>query len=493
MKERVCVLLAGRGQRMGETSEWIHKSLLSVGRRAILSRILELFSPDSEFVFAVHHRAQDIQDFMSIAHPETKVTYVHVTEIDGPGSGPGASLLHCREELNQPFYLVCGDTLFDQLPNNQGNWAAVPSGVEDPGPRWCNFFCENGKVLKIADKVSVSGPAWKPFIGLARIEDTYEFFDGLASSCEGKRAGEVQISDGLQALTSNLQAVTVDWKDTGSFENYVTLSQDLLPAQNLKHGEQVYFEGSKVIRFFDDPKIVSGRQGRAQILADFVPPISQARGKFFCYEFVEGKTLAETNDLQVWESTLSEFRRRLWRPVFNSPGDFQSACTEFYFRKTLTRLNKFYSRHGVREDLINDELRDHADQFRKSAIPSRIHGDLQPENIIIGDRGGIHLIDWRQDFGGLKDVGDLCWDLAKFNVYMVLHQQHVRPELFAMWIEFVRRMDVEMTHLNRLSALALIQMAGLHAGPEGPRYYKLGLQCLRAGEWTRNETLLRAA
>ena len=46
--------------------------------------------------------------------------------------------------------------------------------------------------------------------------------------------------------------------------------------------------------------------------------------------------------------------------------------------------------------------------------PVLFHGDLQPENII-HKKQEIYLIDWREDFGELKILGDLYYDLAKLH------------------------------------------------------------------------------
>ena len=48
-----------------------------------------------------------------------------------------------------------------------------------------------------------------------------------------------------------------------------------------------------------------------------------------------------------------------------------------------------------------------------SGIPTRFHGDLHFENILISETGNFSLLDWRQDFAGLQEYGDLYYDLAK--------------------------------------------------------------------------------
>ena len=51
-------------------------------------------------------------------------------------------------------------------------------------------------------------------------------------------------------------------------------------------------------------------------------------------------------------------------------------------------------------------------------LPTNFHGDLQFDNVLRSGwlstgRDAFKLIDWRQDFGGRTDVGDMRYDLAK--------------------------------------------------------------------------------
>ena len=48
-------------------------------------------------------------------------------------------------------------------------------------------------------------------------------------------------------------------------------------------------------------------------------------------------------------------------------------------------------------------------------FPVRFHGDLHFENILCVDKKTtpFYLLDWRQNFAGNLDVGDIYYDLAK--------------------------------------------------------------------------------
>ena len=64
------------------------------------------------------------------------------------------------------------------------------------------------------------------------------------------------------------------------------------------------------------------------------------------------------------------------------------------------------------------------DSIYDKSIPSRFHGDFQPENIIY-DGKDFKLIDWRESFGDSLDVGDLYYDLGKLYHALIINGQIV--------------------------------------------------------------------
>ncbi len=68
--------------------------------------------------------------------------------------------------------------------------------------------------------------------------------------------------------------------------------------------------------------------------------------------------------------------------------------------------------------------------------PVTIHGDLQFDNILVTRDGKSQLdkfilLDWRQDFGGLINVGDLYYDLAKLYGGMTISYQLIKKGEFS--------------------------------------------------------------
>ena len=103
---------------------------------------------------------------------------------------------------------------------------------------------------------------------------------------------------------------------------------------------------------------------------------------------------------------------------------FNSVCSEFYKDKTYERVNNYLDRYpeDINEYNLNNticlpiyELLDSIEwKYLINGIPSRFHGDLHFENIIYNDqKNKFTFLDWRQDFGGKIEYGDIYYDLTK--------------------------------------------------------------------------------
>src|SRR3990167_5342857 len=143
---KVCILAAGIGSRA--FSKNIHKGLLPLGNQAVLSRIINQFPVDSEFVIALGYQSQEIKDFIAITHPSIRVNFVLVNPYAGAGAGPGYSLLSCKQLLQEPFIFTACDTLIsDPVPVTTTNWIGVSAVSEIE--KWCSVVTENTIVKNI--------------------------------------------------------------------------------------------------------------------------------------------------------------------------------------------------------------------------------------------------------------------------------------------------------------------------------------------------------
>jgi len=180
---KICILTAGKGTRMGKYGEKINKSLLPVRNKAIITHILDSFSPNDEFVIAIGCYGQQVKDYLKIAHPDRKIKFVNIENYENEGSGPGLSLLMCEPLLQEPFYYMpCDCILRTNLENLQkNNWIGVTKVSTKESSKYCNVAVQNGQVIDIRDKLE-SGTEYFAFSAPLYVKDHKIFWDSLKSN-----------------------------------------------------------------------------------------------------------------------------------------------------------------------------------------------------------------------------------------------------------------------------------------------------------------------
>ena len=523
MKYKYCILAAGAGHR-NFFSKNSHKGLLPLNNRSVLSWLLEKLDPNIQIVMAIGHNGKLLKEYMSIVHKEFQTTFVEIDKIEGPGAGPGYSLLKCKKELNCSFVLLNCDSYIEQrIPPPNENWMGV-SKVLIPEP-YCLLGERGGLVEAVLDKPSYREIAESPyepedtlnnaFTGLAGILDYEVFWEGLEKN-PVERAGELQVSNGFEALISKKLKIHrfEKWLDTGTDKSYTeALSRVGENRVLLKPEEFIYFEKDKVIKFFANSDVVKNRIIRAKKLKGIVPDIVQHNQHFYTYEFVPGKMLSENVDVFTFQKLLEACENTLFKPVkLNSKEKkkFQRHCKEFYYDKTIQRLEKYYQLRPIqdREHLINGiavpKLKDLLEQIDwellSNGVPTKFHGDFQPENIIFNEEQ-FTFIDWRQDFNGELEFGDLYYDFAKLHHALILNADLIRKnqykikrdgghvefqfnmksnlfECLIIFEKYLKDNGFNVLKTKILSALIYLNIAPLHHTPYRELLYFLGKRFL---------------
>lgn len=511
---RVCILTSGVGSRMGHFASLTNKALLPIANKAIISQIIAKFPTGTEFVISLGHLGEQVQSYLALAHPTTKFHFAPVDRYEGVGSGPGYSLLCCKPHLPGPFYFVSCDTLwrepFDLNPSEKTWFASARVPIEEMD-RYCCFKTEDGRITQILDKK----PGEKgrlAFSGLCYIADAELFWNGLRS--KELINNEVQISNGIQSLVSAGKAAVreINWIDVGDGDKY---SQAVREADSefdfSKVDELLYFVGGRVIKFFRDAKISKLRFERAQKNPRVFPKMVSVGAGFYGYEKVPGKTLYAHNNLKIFRGLLSWLKQNLWQPVSVEPEVFRSACESFYKKKTLQRVKQYQDKYGLKDgpvqvngmDLppLEQDLARIPWELLKDGRPSFFHGDLQFDNILTKDEVGSDfcLIDWRQDFGGHAEFGDLYYDLAKLSGGIDLNYDYIKrnmfsyqelngaqsvfidwasrtsgPEMQKILAAFVEENGFSWSKIQLLTAIIYLNMSPLHHEPFDKFLYALG-------------------
>lgn len=505
---KVCILAAGKGTRITSFGGKLHKGLLPLGNLAVVSHIIAQFPQDTRFVVALGHLAEQMRDYLLVAHPEAKVEFVTVDRYDGPGAGPGYSLWSCRELLDEPFYLTACDTLITTPPPAlTGNFMGVQP-IEDPR-LWCTLdTAENGQVRKLHYKTP-QGSALG-FVGFAGIHDHAAFWDGLSGKLGDD--GEFQVNDGFTALIPlGIRTEPMGWIDTGTDENY-QLALPLFAKNYTFHGkitDVTYRIGSRMVKFFPDVEAARCRFVRGQDNPVFARVLSHL-GHFFSYEFADGTMLSERLDGPHCHSALQWLQDFFWQTRPFDSAAFADICHRFYGDKTLERLalylRKFQPKGEVERLKINglacrsvrQAVANLPGSFWTGGLPSTFHGDLHDDNVVVAADGRLVLIDWRQDFAGILEAGDRYYDLAKFfhtldlsveamdgGLYWLKQESADRASIGhhatsrqeaarqAFW-DFSQTNGYDAQRIALLNGLIFINMAPLYAEPMAQYLYHLG-------------------
>ena len=512
----VCLLTAGKGSRLGSYSKSLNKALLPINRKAVISHIIEKFPQHTEFVVGVGFLGDQVRQYLSIAHSDHHFTFVDVDNFDGPGSGPGYSLLCCSKYLQKPFYFVSCDTLWENTLDwdQDSNWLGVAPVTSDITQHYCNLKVVDGRITDLRDKEKIHDPMYQAFVGLCFIRDYTLFWDALGTT--KTIAGEHQVSNGLTTLIQNTKvcAESIVWTDVGDFEKYKAAVQKYEDFDFGKQNESLYIVNNKVIKFFADASLAQKRVKKSALNPIVFPVISDYQGSFYAYHFQPGKTLYEVNSSQIFDALISWLDKKLWQPVHVSNSIMQSACATFYHDKTMERIAMFHAKYPESNTslCINDKsIPAIYDLFSKisweslnEGFPSFIHGDLQFDNILYDERScSFMLLDWRQDFGGHVEFGDLYYDLAKLYGGIILNYDYIKQNLMryeedanGIHFDFAQRYQThnyqtildqyivskgyDLKKVQLIVALIYLNMSPLHHYPFDKLLYALGSEFLYA-------------
>jgi len=515
MSYRVCIPTAGTGSRLGELTQYVNKALVTVANRPVIAHVIDQFPPDAECVIALGYKGELVREFLTIAYPKRKFFFVKVDPYEGPGSGLGYTLLSCRKHLQQPFVFCSNDTITTTpVPAPDHNWMSF-AAVNDIAP-YRTLRVRNGKVVEVCEK-DAAGDDLQAYIGLAGIRDYKIFWKAMKDGkdlavARGESHGMAQLVD--QGIT----AYSVNWYDTGNLEmlERVRNAFQKPDAPNIldKPNEAIWFVDGTVIKFSADKDFIRNRVRRAKILGEYCPAIIKQGKYMYQYKETDGRILSEAADLPLFEKLL-EYSQEFWRPAQlndKAQKEFQNTCMKFYRDKTYERVALFYERFQKADgiEMINGEampslasLLDGLDwDWIAHGLPGRFHGDFHFENILYSEgEDRFIFLDWRQDFGGSLEVGDIYYDLAKLNHGLIVCHELITRDMFsASWEEEIRfelqrkQILVECEHLfyewlgrhgydakkvRAMTALIYLNIAALHHYPYCLLLFALGKQMLK--------------
>ena len=517
MSYKVLIPTAGTGSRLGGATKYLNKSLVSLGNRPALSRIIEMFPEDTEFVIPTGYKGELVREFLSLAYPRRKIQFVDVLLYEGEGSGLGLTVLSCKEYLQEPFIFCSCDTLInEQIPALDHNWMGYDHRDNKEQYRTLHIS-DQGMVESIDEKGLDTSGAAQPYIGLAGIYDWEMFWDAMVQGgADAVNQGE---SYGLRAvLPRGIRAHKFTWFDTGvKVELEATRKRFEEPdAPNIleKPTEAIWFLDNRVIKFSTDTTFISDRVKRSQLLRGFVPQVVGHTTHMYCYDYVSGNVLSKCISRPIFDKLL-DFSEKFWvrkQLSEEESAEFRNSCMSFYRDKTNKRIGMFYRNFGKEDNAryINEveypalsELLERVDwDYVADGLPGQFHGDYHFENIIYDNEKDIFaFLDWRQNFEKSLDIGDIYYDLAKLNHGLIVCHELIAKDIYsASWegdrltFDLTRKQSLveceqrfyqwlgqkgyDVNKVKLLTALIFLNIAALHHYPYVLLLYGLGKQML---------------
>jgi aminoglycoside phosphotransferase (APT) family kinase protein len=234
----------------------------------------------------------------------------------------------------------------------------------------------------------------------------------------------------------------------------------------------------------------------------------------YCYQKVNGEVLSGVISLPLFKRFL-EHCQSFWLKVGltnDQATKFADTCRKFYHDKTRERVELFYRNFDKQDgtERINDEtmpllssLLDQVDwDDLAKGLPGQFHGDFHFENILWNPQSETFtFLDWRQDFGGDLEVGDIYYDLAKLlhglivsheliakdafsvvwgkdSIQFDLHRKQVLVECEQYFMVWCDKNGFDSTKVRLLTALIYLNIAALHHHPYSLLLYALGKSML---------------
>ena len=434
---KVLLTTSGIGSRLGDHTKYNNKSLVRVGDQSALSRIIEYYPKNTNFVITLGHFGDYVKQYLNITYPDRKFEFVWVKEYTGPKSSLGYSMLQAKSTLQEPFIFHACDTILtkeDTLPALKRNWVA---GSQKGNTSHYRTIKLNKNIVEgINEKGEISYDY--VYIGVCGIKDYKLFWEELEKIQNFNSLSDTHVINKMISST-NFNFVKINkWLDTGNVEELAKTREYFNSCIHVldKPKESIYLHSDFVVKFFADKLTNTNRIKRSILLKDIVPKITHSDFNFYRYKKIEGNILSECVTEKSFLNLLQWSKDKLWiLSTFN--GDFKKSCNEFYYNKTKQRIQDYLNNKRDEHTTINGEkippIHDLVEKIDFNVlcdgIFTQIHGDFILDNIIQTDNG-FTLIDWRQDFSGILDGGDIYYDLAKLNHNLTVNHNIVSQKLY---------------------------------------------------------------
>jgi dTDP-glucose pyrophosphorylase len=508
---KVLIPTSGLGSRLGNITKYTNKSLVRVGDIAAISHVINSYPKSSQFVITLGHYGSHIRQYLMMAHPDSWIDFVDVDNYMGEGSSLLYSISLCEEHLQCPFVLHVCDTIVPNLIENEklnfsNNWIIGGSGVSSQSYRTINTL--NGKVVSINEKGEKTFDSI--YVGVVGIFNYSYFWEKVKEILSSVNSNDLSDCHVIRKMLDKKEFKYFgfdEWYDIGNVDSLRTTKEHFKSTINVleKEDENIFLINGRIIKFFHNKKICSDRISRSNNLINLVPPVINGSENFYCYDYVDGCLLSDVVDINKFRELLNWSVDNLWKEKESS--NYKENALSFYKDKTLLRVDKFLQKYNIedKEDIINGitipPIKELIENIKFDSLigskPTGFHGDFILDNIIYNIEKSFTLIDWRQDFNGNLECGDMHYDIAKLNHSLTLNHKILSDQMYIINIgdseiycdvyvkktfsdcrkllrQFCLINEIDYEKIKILTSLIWVNMAPLHEHPLDMFLYYFG-------------------
>lgn len=511
---KVLITTSGLGNRLGNITKYTNKSLVRLGKIPVISHIINSYPQNTEFVITTGYFKNHVKEYLKLAHTNRNITFVDVDKFEGQGSSLLYSMTQAKNHLQTEFIFHACDSVISHPINFIDGNVCVSCKKED-NSQYRTLILSNDNVVNIEEKGSLSSN--DIHIGIVKIKE-YEKFWQVAEELLSDFPTDTSLSDChvINKLIENnvkFKSQSINyWFDIGNtkslndakhvFENDFKILD--------KDEENIFLFENFVIKFFNDKKIVKNRVDRLKYLKNYGPDLLDYTDNFYKYKFVEGELASHNANSKLFYNLLMDVQNNFWSEI-SIDDSFYEKTRKFYYEKTKERVALFYKlRNQKYENVFINGLYINSFEELIRRVPEKLictnkkyhfHGDFILDNLIIKN-DKFKFLDWRQDFCGEIDGGDVYYDLAKMN--HSLHFDHdlitnnnfkveengknINIELLCKFSsidkkqqfdKFVKENNYDINKINILTSIIWLNMSPLHTYPLNKFLYFLGMYTLQ--------------
>lgn len=416
MHNTVIISTVGTGSRLGNLTKNLNKALVPYKGKPVLSHILDKFPKDIETLILVGYRKDQIIDYCKLVHSDRNIKFIDVDDWTSEKSGTAYSLRHAKSHVGNPFWYVACDTYFEEdifTEKLTENTYFVKQVSENMTSQYCMFELGDDTIKNIQVKKQTPSN-WVAFVGLMYIHDHATFFNDL---------DKIQSIEAVETIKPGEKVKNLDtWLDFGNLECYLSSLAKSQKFDYSKNDEITYIDNDKVIKWWVDSSVPIKKTNKTTLNIDIFPNNVKQVNNWICYDFVDGQTLYQVNDHNIMPKFLDWLENDVWKPIDDPKISLR--CKEFYETKSLDRIDKFLKKYPILPSItaingipvksyIHYLTNIDWDLILNDCRSYFIHGDLQFDNVVLSKDNQFKLIDWRQEFAGIVQGGDIYYDYAK--------------------------------------------------------------------------------